>query len=215
MPASELRTDQVVLRFYEELNEHLSPDRRKVSFSYPMRPGTTVGEVLDELGVPRGEVDLVIVDGYSADFESVLADGERVACYPVFETFEVRPLVQARPRPLRRTRFLVGPGLEGLLRGLRGRGFDSRDGGGMGGEELAGRADREERVLLVCEPGAAAAEPPARCHRVRGTVPEVQLREVLERFQLVGLRLSPRCRECNRPLDEGRAEPVCRRCAEG
>lgn len=46
MPGGEPGTDRVVLRFYEELDDHLPPERRKVGSSLEVVPGTTVGELL-------------------------------------------------------------------------------------------------------------------------------------------------------------------------
>ena len=39
-------------RFYEELNEFLSPRRRKVSFDYSFKGNPSVKEAIEALGVP-------------------------------------------------------------------------------------------------------------------------------------------------------------------
>lgn len=90
-------------RFYEELNDHLPPHRRKRPFTVEFEGEPTVGEVIARLGVPAAEVDLLLVDGESADFERRLAGGERVAVYPVFERFDITPATRLPGRPLCRT----------------------------------------------------------------------------------------------------------------
>lgn len=93
-----LRT--AVFRFYEELNDHLPPHRRKRPFIVEFEGEPTVGALIAALGVPAVEIDLLLVDGESADFECRLTGGERVAVYPVFERFDITPAVVLPGRPL-------------------------------------------------------------------------------------------------------------------
>ena len=45
------------------------------------------------VALPRhAEVDLVLVDGRSVDFDHLLRGGERVAMYPVFERLDISPV---------------------------------------------------------------------------------------------------------------------------
>lgn len=90
----------VEFRFYEELNDHLPPGLRKRSFSVELTGTPKVGEVIAAFGVPLDEVDLLLVDGISRDFEHRLQGGERVAVYPIFERFDISPLVRLAGRPL-------------------------------------------------------------------------------------------------------------------
>lgn len=87
-------------RFYEELNDHLPPERRKRSFHVELAGKPTVGTLIASLGVPLEEVDLLLVDGVSCDFERQLQGGERIAVYPVFERLDISPLVRLAGRPL-------------------------------------------------------------------------------------------------------------------
>ena len=47
--------------------------------------------MIEALGVPHTEVELVLVSGESVGFERMLEEGDRVAVYPKFETFDVSP----------------------------------------------------------------------------------------------------------------------------
>src|SRR5689334_522014 len=73
----------VTFRFYEELNDFLAPDRRRRAFECRCAQGATTKHMIEALGVPHTEVELVLVNGESVGFDRVLADGDRVAVYPV------------------------------------------------------------------------------------------------------------------------------------
>src|SRR5437773_12399606 len=93
-------------RFYEELNDFLPIALRKHSFVHAFTGTPSVRDVIEALGVPHTEVDLVLVDGVSVDFARRLSGGERVAVYPAFERFYIGPLCRLRSRALRQTRFV-------------------------------------------------------------------------------------------------------------
>ena len=76
-------------RFYEELNDFLPDERRKVEFTLPIDRARSVKDAIESAGVPHPEVDLILVDGVSVDFGHVLRGGERVAVYPMFERLEI------------------------------------------------------------------------------------------------------------------------------
>ena len=80
-------------RFYEELNDFLAPERRKQEFSAPCARAATVKHMIEALGVPHTEVELILVNGESAGFERLLAEGDRVSVYPKFEALDVTPLL--------------------------------------------------------------------------------------------------------------------------
>ncbi len=113
-------------RFYEELNDFLPPARRKQEFGVRCARAATAKHMIEALGVPHTEVEVVLVNGESVGFERVLRDGDRVAVYPKFEALDVRPLLRVREAPLRTTRFLADAHLGGLARLLRLVGFDTR-----------------------------------------------------------------------------------------
>ena len=91
----------VSLRFYEELNDHLPPERRKVRFRLPLEDDASVTLALTAVGVPEESVDLVLVNGQSVDLAHRLADGDRVSIYPVFESFDIGAIARIPGRPLR------------------------------------------------------------------------------------------------------------------
>jgi len=51
--------------------------------SLQLPAGALAGEALDRLGVPRGAVGLLLVNGQRGDTDTPLADGDRVEIFPL------------------------------------------------------------------------------------------------------------------------------------
>ena len=172
-------------RFYEELNDHLPTGRRKRPFSHQFSGCTPVAELIRTLGVPLPEVELILVNGESVGGDYPVSDGDRVSVYPVFEAFDVTPLVRLRPGPLRRIRFVVDADLSGLGRLLHCHGFDTVSFGDSR-ESGAHISSQEGRILLTRK--ASRLQEPGVTHGllVRASDPQEQLDEVMQRLHLIG-----------------------------
>jgi uncharacterized protein with PIN domain len=72
---------EATFRFYEELNDFLPRERRKCQFSYRFRGDPSVKAVVEAIGVPHTEIDVILVDGRSVGFDELLSGGERVGRY--------------------------------------------------------------------------------------------------------------------------------------
>src|SRR6056297_2874465 len=92
---------RAVFRFYEELNDFLPPERRKIGFTYEFSRQASVKDMIEALGVPHPEVELILANGESVDFSYRVQDHDRIAVYPVFESFDVSHEIKVRPKPLR------------------------------------------------------------------------------------------------------------------
>lgn len=201
MPVSEFR-------FYEELNDFLPAERKKVSFEHDYAGSPSVKDVVESLGVPHPEIDLIVVDGVSVGFEHRLEGGERVAVYPVFESIDISAAVRLRPRPLRNPRFIIDENLGRLVRLLRLVGLDCLYDPGMDDRLIAETAARDGRTILTRDRGLLMRRIVSRGYFVRNDEPRRQAGEVVERFDLSD-RLTPftRCADCNGvivPVEKGR-----------
>ena len=174
-------------RFYEELNDFLKAPQRKRTIHVAFQGRPTVRSVVTMLGVPPSEIDLVLVNGRSVGFDHRLGDGDRVAVYPVFEALDITPLVRLRPRPLRRTAFILDVHLGRLARGLRLLGFDSCYRNDFDDPDIIQRALREHRIILTRDRGLLQARAVRHGYWVRACDPEAQIMEVLTRFDLLGM----------------------------
>jgi len=188
-------------RFYEELNDFLAPARRGRAFSAPCARAATTKHMIEALGVPHTEVELILVNGESAGFDRVLADGDRVAVYPTFEAFDVTPLLRLRDRPLRSSRFVADAHLGGLAHLLRMMGFDTRYDNAVADDEIERLASDEHRIVLTRDRELLKRRGVTHGMYVRALRSPAQLREVFERLDLArSARPFTRCLHCNATL---------------
>ncbi len=198
------QVSQAHFRFYAELNDFLPQARRQTLFTHPFDGRVSVKDMIESLGAPHTEVDLILVNGESVDFGYHVQDGDRVSVYPIFESFDITPLVRVRPRPLREPRFVLDVHLGRLVSFLRMLGFDALFPENYDDENLARISATEHRTLLTRDRGLLKRKMVTHGYSVRETDPRKQLAEVLRRFDLYGL-IAPfsRCVHCN-----GLLEPV-------
>lgn len=206
------RRATVTVRVYQELNDFLPPPLRGSSFPAEIRNGCTVKALIEDLGVPHTEVDLVLLDGESVGFEERLADGGRLSVYPVFESWDIGSLSRVRPEPLREVRFLLDVHLGRLAGLLRMTGMDAafpHGNGACADRDLARMAREEGRILLTRDRGLLKRSEVTHGYCIRSALPREQLRETLRRFDLAGrLRPFTRCMADNavlRPLPAAEA----------
>ncbi len=189
------------LRFYEELNDYLPEDKKKVSFACGFGGRLTVASLLLATGVPVAEVDLVLCGSESVGLDHVVKDGDRIAIYPVFERLDLRGTTRVREEPLRRPAFVTGRALARLAAYLRLLGFDTRSWADGAWDEADGSTESESRILLTRD-----YPPPqvARAFLVRGIRPRHQALQVVTELDL-RRQIAPlgRCPRCNFDLTGG------------
>ena len=194
------------MRFYEELNRFLPPELRKRDIERRIDGNPPVREVIESLGVPSSEADLVLVNGESVSFDHAVRDGDRISVYPVFESFDIAGLSRVRARPLRIPRFVVDVHLGKLARILRMLGFDTTYRNDLADREIVDIASRETRIVLTRDRRLLLRRAVNRGYLVCSEDPVEQAAEVLRRFDLYrAIRPFRRCMTCN-----GIIEPVAK-----
>lgn len=189
------------LRFYEELNDFLPGTLRRREFDRAFDGRPAVKDLIESLGVPHTEVDVILVNGASVGFDHHVEDGDRISVYPVFESIDVAPLQQLRPEPLREIRFVLDGHLGKLARALRLLGFDAEYSRDVRDRELIARSLSEGRIILTRDRELLKNRAVTRGYWVRATDPRKQVAEVLDRFDLRGsARPFTRCTVCNGDL---------------
>jgi hypothetical protein len=205
-----------VVRFYAELNDFLPPSDRYHDCGVAVDPALTFGTLIERFGVPPGEVDLVLRNGEPVPWTAEVREGDRVAVYPVFESFDVSALQRLRGQPLRNPRFVLDVHLGKLASLLRMLGFDALYQGDYGDEELVRISLEQRRALLSRDRALLAAPVLVRSYRVRSEIPLEQAEEVLQRFDLCdSARPFTRCLRCNAALESVPAEAVSGRLPAG
>ena len=190
------------LRFYAELCRFLPAARRQVAFAHRWEGRVSVKDLIEGLGVPHTEVDLVLINGEPADFRQIVADGDRVAVYPVFESFDIAAVTRVRPEPLREMRFVLDAHLGRLAAYLRLAGFDALYRNDFTDEQVAELARAGRRVVLTRDHGLLKRGSVTHGYFVRETRPDRQLVEIVGRFDLNRVaRPFSRCMRCNALLE--------------
>jgi uncharacterized protein with PIN domain/sulfur carrier protein ThiS len=197
---------RVSFRFYAELNDFLPPDRRYRATEHRVAPSDTVKHIIESLGVPHTEVDLILVNGESVPFSHQLNDGDYVSVFPVFESVDIRSLERLRPEPLRNPKFVLDGHLGRLAAYLRMLGFDVWYSRYADDELLASVTHDEQRILLTRDVDLLKRNKVTRGYYVRSDQPHEQLQDVVTRFDLLeNIQPFSRCMHCN-----ARLEPVAK-----
>ena len=188
-------------RFYEELNDFLAPERRKREFSCPCARAATTKHMIEALGVPHTEVELVLVNGESVGFDRILEHGDRVAVFPKFEMVDVTPLLRVREHPLRVTRFIADAHLGGLAHLLRMTGFDTLYDNNYHDRQIELLAAQEKRIVLTRDRELLKRRSITHGCYVRTLKPPDQLCEIFDRLDLAhSIKPFTLCLNCNAPL---------------
>lgn len=71
-------TTHITIKLFATLSKY-TPDAAE---TYPVKPGTTIRNLLQQLGVPEDEVKLIFIDGKKGNLTRTLQGGERVGIFP-------------------------------------------------------------------------------------------------------------------------------------
>ncbi|MCL7429915.1 Mut7-C ubiquitin/RNAse domain-containing protein [Streptomyces sp. NPDC052415] len=160
---------------------------------------SSLGHVVESLGVPLTEVGTLEVDGRQVPVSYVAAAGDSV---------RVKAVERPQQVPGAPLRFLLDVHLGTLARRLRLLGVDTAyESTDIGDPALAARSAAEKRVMLSRDRGLLRRRELWAGAYVYSTRPEDQLRDVLERFR-PELRPWTRCTACNGLLKEATKEEV-------
>ncbi|MFI6156309.1 Mut7-C RNAse domain-containing protein [Kitasatospora sp. NPDC051170] len=182
---------QIWLDFAPELHLFVSAPRRAGRSALRTDGASTLGHVVESLGVPLTEVGALLVDGRPVPDSHVPADAEEITVRAV-----ARPLPSGDAPP----RFLLDVHLGTLARRMRLLGIDAAyENPDIGDAALAARSAAEQRVMLSRDRGLLRRRELWAGAYVYSHRPAEQLRDVLSRF---APPLAPwsRCTACNGAL---------------
>lgn len=197
------------LRFYEELNDFLPPEKRKKPIAYLFFGTPSIKDVIEALGIPHVEVDLILVNGKSVRFDYALKSGDNVSVYPVFESIDIGSKTRLREQPLRRTAFILDVHLGKTAKNLRMLGFDAFYENDLDDDEIIKRAQEENRVILTRDRELLKNGKVTHGYWVRARNADKQVTEILNRFDLYS-QIKPfhRCISCNGLIEKVDKEQV-------
>jgi uncharacterized protein len=164
----------VLLRFDEELRFFLALRNRGLPGVRVPRDGTsTVGHLVESLGVPLTEAGAIAVNGRPAPASARPDEGDVV---------DVGPVARPQRLPAGPPRFLLDVHLGTLARRLRLLGVDAAYSNDADDDQLIVQANEQNRVLLTQDRGLLRRRSLRRGGYVRGARPDEQLADVLDRF---------------------------------
>ncbi len=188
----------VQIRFYAELNDFLPAARRKVTFQHCFKQSGSIKDMIENLGVPHTEIDLILVNSESVDFNYLVQGGEHISVYPLFESLDITTVTHLRPRPLREIRFVLDAHLGRLAAYLRMLGFDTLYCNNYDDPTLANISVDEQRILLTRDIKLLMRKQITHGYFVRNIQPQQQLLEILSRFNSAkAVHPFSRCMHCN------------------
>ena len=186
------------IRFYEELNDFLPESRRKKDFSHTFFGTPAIKDIVEALGIPHTEVDLILANGQSVNFTFRPEEGDRISVYPVFESIDISPVTRLRPKPLRIIRFIADVHLGRLAKYLRMVGFDTVYSNSLEDPEIVRLATAQKRIILTRDLALLKNSQVTHGYYVRSDQPNEQLAEAIQRFDLKDqIKPFKRCMECN------------------
>ena len=196
-----IKNKKLTIRFYEELNDFLPKSYRKKRFVHNFIDRASVKDLIESLGVPHTEVDLILINGKSVSFDKLISDNDDISVYPVFESFDIKSAQHLRAKPLRKTKFVCDVHLGGLVTNLRMLGIDAFYENDLTDQIIIDVSIKERRTILTRDLGILKRKEVTHGYFVRETNPEKQTLEVLKRFQLENeIRPFTRCLECGEKL---------------
>ncbi|MEV7138661.1 Mut7-C RNAse domain-containing protein [Streptomyces tauricus] len=190
---------EIHVEFAPGLRVFVPHGRRSGATSVATDGSSTLGHVVESLGVPLTEVGALVVNGRPVATSHLPAAADSV---------EVRAVERPQPVPGAPLRFLLDVHLGTLARRMRLLGVDTAyESLDIGDPALAARSAAEQRVMLSRDRGLLRRRELWAGAFVYSTRPDEQLRDVLGRFA-PALRPWSRCTACNGLLEEASKDEV-------
>lgn len=199
----------ITIRFYEELNDFLPAVKKKTRFNYEFSGRESVKDLIEAIGVPHTEVDMILVNGTSVDFNYLVQDKDDISVYPVFESFDIKDAQHLRPKPLRNPKFILDVHLGKLARYMRMLGFNTLYENNLDDKFIVKLSLKENRTILTRDVGLLKRKNITHGYFIRNTNTESQIEEVVLRFQLENhIKEFSRCIDCNGLLNSIEKEKI-------
>lgn len=196
-------------RFYEELNDFLPEEKRKIRIEHKFIDRASIKDMIEAIGIPHTEIDLILINGDSVDFSYIVNDKDDISVYPVFESFDISDVQHLREKPLRNPKFVLDVHLGTLAKYLRMIGFDTKYENDYSDDEITKISLKDKRTILTRDKGILKRNNVTHGYWIRNEDPESQLKEVVNRLNLKRLiKEFERCLECNTKLEKINKESV-------
>jgi len=182
-------------RFFNELNDFLPQKFKNTEFKYQFINKPSIKDTIQAIGIPHIEVDLIIVNGKSIDFEYLMIGGEKIQIYPKNTKLKG---IHLQPKYPTSNKFIVDVNLGKLVPKLRLLGFDTLYQNDYKDHKIVEVSNKENRIILTGDIGILKYNAVKFGYWVRNTKPHLQVEEVIRRFNLkLLIKAFTRCSSCN------------------
>ncbi|MBI5670020.1 MAG: Mut7-C ubiquitin/RNAse domain-containing protein [Chloroflexi bacterium] len=191
-----------IFHFHDELNFFLPRRHKHGTIEHAFDWRASVKDMIESLGVPHAEVELIVVNGNAVDFSYVVLPDDQIDVYSQYDTVDMCDKIRLRPPLPAAPAFVLDQHLGRLAAYLRMMGFDTLYRNDYHDEELARISHDENRVLLTRDVGLLKRSLVIYGYYVRATHREQQLVEITRRFNLPAAAAPfKHCMKCNGLLD--------------
>ena len=190
---------------HDSLNFFLPRRHKNREIIHPFDWQASIKDMIESLGPPHPEIELITVNGESVDFNYIVQPDDVINVYPDANGAAASKKIPLRPPYPGRPRFVLDTHLGRLTAYLRMMGFDTLyQSVDYPDAEIADVAHDEKRIALSRDVGLLKRSKVIYGYYVRNTDPRKRLTEIVERYDL-GRHIEPFqfCMKCN-----GSLEPV-------
>jgi hypothetical protein len=207
--------NHATFHFHDELNDFLPRQQRGKVINHPFDWRASIKDMIESLGVPHAEIEMLVVNGRSVDFDYVVQANDAIHVYPYGETTALADKIPLRPPLQGKARFVLDTHLGRLAAYLRMLGFDTLYRNNYDDEELARISWQESRILLTRDIGLLKRKTVIYGYFVRNTDSKKRVLEVIRRFRLLdAVEPFKYCMKCNGLLQLIPKEAVLHRISE-
>jgi uncharacterized protein with PIN domain len=211
--------NHVRFHFEVQFDIFLSPEKRGGEFDYAFTGNPSLKHLIEAMRVPHTEIGEVKINGEWKSLAEWTQDGDIIKIYPITNGITGTAISHPREADNNPLRFILDNHLGKLASYLRMLGFDALYRNDFQDDELAELAIQQERILLTRDRGLLMRRAIVSGCLIRSMLPEEQVVEVLQRYQLSDQgQPFQRCLRCNDlllPVDKAfildRLEPLTRR----
>ena len=175
---------KATIYFHNDLNIFLAEKPKDRCKTITIRGHETVKHIIESIGIPHTEVDVILVNGVSKGFSWQPVDGDIIEVYPEQNGWSTCEVMKLQPELIGKPRFVLDGHLGKLTGFLRLLGFDSKYQNEIMDDELVEISKNEGRIILTRDRGVLKRAIVKRGYLVRSTDPRVQIKELVNKFSL-------------------------------
>ncbi|SPD74953.1 conserved hypothetical protein [uncultured Desulfobacterium sp.] len=188
----------VTLSFFNELKDLITARRRNSRIELRFNDKRSVKDLIESVGVPHTEVDIILVNGKSVDFRYSIHDGDSICVYPVCETEEPSGAIHLAPISRLRGRFIADTNIHDIVRYMRALGLDVYFNPSLSPRGIIDISRQEDRIILTRSKSLLKHNDAVIGFLLRRGQVEAQIRDIINRFAIrKEIKPFSRCLNCN------------------